>query len=141
MRQKQKTEFIYRIFLFFFSLLISYVITILGILGLALLLLFFQISMEMTDKIIYGIYWGAVLGGIFFLKKISPSGFQFRGIVFGICYSFLFFIVSKFSNTEFQIWQKEHGFLLLNTVLAGGIGDLVADSFHHTLTMLYYKKS
>ena len=112
------------IFYFLWALLISYVITAAGVLGLAYLLLIFHIPIELTDGILYGIYWVSVLAGVFFLGTRKCDKIRFAGMFLGVFYCTLFFLLSSVINKEFQIWEKEHGFFLLSSILSGEAAEL-----------------
>ena len=112
------------IFNFLLALLISYIITAAGVLLLAYLLLIFHIPMGLTDKILYGIYGVSVWAGVIFFEKKKCYKSRFGGILLGLFYCSLLFILSAIINSEFQLWEKGRGYLLLSSVLIGETTEL-----------------
>ena len=123
MRQNKRIDVPFQIFTFLFTLIICYMITAVGILGLAYLLLVFQFPIETTDSIIYCIYCGSVLGGVFHMEIINNREMKIQGLVLGASYSCFLFWVASCLDTEFQIWEEDHVFVFFITTLIGGLGE------------------
>ena len=106
---------------FLIGLCISYSLTITGVLLLAFMLLFFQISMELTDHLLNLLYLFSSFWGGHYLKVRRKKRVGLQGMLLGGCYYGIFLIISFFQEMQGD-WKEGAFIILLSTILTAGLG-------------------
>ena len=104
------------------SLLISYIITVAGILLIALCLLLFRLSMHQVERMLFLLYLlSSFFGGIRMGKRKKGNSF-FEGMALGAVYYSCFLLMSYFQKITEQEGILQRICMMIFMIVFGGIG-------------------
>ena len=123
MKEKNKLDYVKD---FLVSLFGGYVITVLGIVIVALLLLLFQISENMVDIGIIIIYVLSCLGAGFIVGKRTKARKFLWGMVSGIIYFLILLLVSFLMRHSMKNIGSDLATVLLICIGSGTLGGMIS---------------